>query len=148
MEPRGCGGRQKGTQEGTHKGTQNGTQKGTKPAKFEARTHAAKGIVYGFTCSTCGHKHTNQHINAHGVLTNVPINSWMPFLNMMNYLRLAKTWGDMTSEIASGYGNIHHSAFERWCSIYQAALGSALQVTENQVFNRMGGMRTEKLSKV
>ena len=62
-----------------------------KPSRFEFRT--SRGwTTYGWTCQTVGHKHMETQLNKYGFMTDVPVNSWMPFLQMMNMFRLGRSF--------------------------------------------------------
>ena len=65
-------------------------------------------------------------LNKDGFMTDVPVNSWMPFLQMMNMLRLGRSFGAIVDEIQAGHGNLCRASIRRWRTIYQKALGSAL----------------------
>ena len=65
-------------------------------------------------------------VNTFGILTGIPINSWMPFLHMINYLRLGFPYDKIRCEVVAGYGNIKDETLRRWRRIYQISLGRGL----------------------
>ena len=95
------------------------------PARFEIRT--SRGwTMYGWTCKQVGHKHMETQLNVFGFLTDIPVNSWLPFLHMINLLRLGRSFSSITDEILAGYGNIARQTLAKWRDVYPKALGCAL----------------------
>ena len=95
------------------------------PARFETRD--SRGwTTYGWTCKRVGHKHMETQVNVFGFLTAIPVNSWLPFLHMINLLRLGRSFSSITDEILAGYGNIARQTLAKWRDVYQKALGCAL----------------------
>ena len=59
------------------------------PTRLEcSKSSSDGGVRYRWTCRTSGHKHMNHSVNSCGFLSKVNINNWMPFLHIMNMLRL------------------------------------------------------------
>eukprot|EP00972_Heterocapsa_arctica_P090990 13425140-Heterocapsa_arctica.AAC.1 len=95
--------------------------------KVKLETRMNRGwTTYGWTCATVGHKHMEESVNAHGILTLVPVNSWMPFLDVINSLRLGRTYSEILSELSDAYGSMSPNTVRRWRRLYQQALGSSL----------------------
>eukprot|EP00439_Symbiodinium_sp_Y106_P087449 s33_g54.t2 len=65
-------------------------------------------------------------LNVFGFLTDIPVNSWLPFLHMINLLRLGRSFSSITDEILAGYGNIARQTLAKWRDVYPKALGCAL----------------------
>ena len=102
------------------------------PSRFECRT--SRGwTTYGWTCRAVGHKHMEIQVNKYGFLTEIPINSWLPFLQMVNMFRLGKNFGSIVEEIQAGHGNIDAKTIRKWRNVYQQALGSSLDYTKARV---------------
>ena len=95
------------------------------PTKFEARADRGWN-TYRWSCKTVGHKHFCEPVNSHGFLTKVPVNSWMPFLYLINNLRLGRNLKDVQDEMADLFGNIHRNTISAWKQLYQECLGKAL----------------------
>ncbi|CAK0841998.1 unnamed protein product, partial [Prorocentrum cordatum] len=93
--------------------------------KFEARADR-EWNTYRWSCKTVGHKHFCEPVNSHGFLTKVPVNSWMPFLYLINNLRLGRNLEDVQDEMADLFGNIHRGTISVWKQLYQECLGKAL----------------------
>lgn len=93
--------------------------------KFEARS-SREWTTYGWTCASVGHKHFEGQINCYGLLQSIPINSWMPFLHLINSLRLEKVWGHIVRELQAGYGNIKDDTFRSWRLLFQRQLAASL----------------------
>ncbi|CAK0792968.1 unnamed protein product [Prorocentrum cordatum] len=95
------------------------------PTKFEARADR-EWNTYRWSCKTVGHKHFCEPVNSRGFLTKVPVNSWMPFLYLINNLRLGRNLKDAQDEMADLFGNIHRGTISVWKQLYQECPGKAL----------------------
>ena len=96
-----------------------------KKSRFEQRS--SRGwTTYGWTCCSVGHKHMEIQLNKFGFLTEIPVNSWLPFLHVINLLRLGRNFRAIVQEIQAGYGNIKEHTIGKWRNVYQEALGAAL----------------------
>ena len=103
-----------------------------KPASFEQRT--SRGwTTFGWTCSVVGHKHMELQLNQYGFLTEVSVNSWFPFLHLINMLRLGVNWSTIIHELQAGYGNITKKTLAKWRDVFQKALGVALDKMDCRV---------------
>ena len=81
---------------------------------------------YAYACKTMNHHHMKEAVNTSGFLTQVPINSWMPFLHMTNMLRLGYAYDDLVKELEAGYGSMSHHTLVRWRRLYQESLREGL----------------------
>ena len=81
---------------------------------------------YSWICATGGVKHFETQVNSQGSLTSVPINSWMPFLQLINMLRIGDSWGKIQAELQSGYGATK-DALLPWRRLFQKALYATLK---------------------
>ncbi|CAE7258973.1 unnamed protein product [Symbiodinium sp. CCMP2592] len=103
-----------------------------KPARFEQRT--SRGwTTFGWTCSAVGHKHMELQLNQYGFLTEIPVNSWFPFLHLINMLRLSMNWSTIIQELQAGYGNIAKKTIAKWRDVFQRAIGAALDKMDCRV---------------
>ena len=107
------------------------------PTRLEcSKSSSDGGVRYRRTCRTSGHKHMNHSVNSCSFLSKVNINNWMPFLRIMNMLRLGLPWVRITDEMRAGYGNVKDDTMLGWRRLYQGSLGKAL-VNTNQM--KVGG---------
>ena len=103
-----------------------------KPARFEQRT--SRGwTTFEWTCSVVGHKHMELQLNQYGFLTEMPVNSWFPFLHLVNKLHVAMNWSAIIQELQAGYGNIAKKTTAKWCDVFQKAIGAALDKMDGRV---------------
>ena len=79
-------------------------------------------------------------LNVFGFLTDIPVNSWLPFLQMINLPRLGRSFSSITDEILAGYGNIARQTLAKGRDVYQKALGCARARTNLDA--RMIGSKT------
>ena len=54
------------------------------------------------------------------------VNSWLPFLHMINLLRLGRSFSSITDEGLAGYGNIARQTLAKRRDVYQQALECSL----------------------
>eukprot|EP00439_Symbiodinium_sp_Y106_P066524 s375_g10.t2 len=54
------------------------------------------------------------------------VNSWLPFLHMINLLRLGRSFSSITDEVLAGYGNIARQTLAKRRDVYQKALECSL----------------------
>ena len=63
-------------------------------------------LLHSFVCPSFGHKHFEQALNHHGVLKQLELGKWMPFLYYCVHLSLTKRLLDVRNEVCAAYGNI------------------------------------------
>jgi hypothetical protein len=84
-----------------------------------------------WTCEEGGWAHLGECINSFGLLVNVPINSWMPFLSFFKQLRLGHRLSEIAKELRAGYGAISVSqTIPKWRRLYQAQLHKACEIND------------------
>ena len=81
-----------------------------------------------------------EQANFHGLLTAIPVNSWMAFLHFMNMLRLGYAFAQIQKEVSAGYGNFSHNTFVSWRRIYQTGLAGGLETMDLRM---IGGGKDE-----
>ena len=73
--------------------------------------------------------HMGEPVNCQGVMQRIPINSWMPFLEFINRLRLGERYSRIKCEMEALYGVVSPQSFTKWKTIYQQSSGDALELT-------------------
>ena len=96
---------------------------------IQMRSSGQKWHTYVWSCSKSGHMHMDEPVNCQGVMQRIPINSWMPFLEFINRLRLGERYSRIKCEMEALYGVVSPQSFTKWKTIYQQSLGDALEVT-------------------
>jgi hypothetical protein len=67
-----------------------------------------------WTCCASGHKHLDQNVNVYGVLREINLSNWMPFLVMLVLLWNETRWKNIIQEIQTLFGNIKKQTFQTW----------------------------------
>ena len=89
--------------------------------------------TYGWTRKQVGHKHMETQMNVFGFLTDIPVNSWLPFLQMINFLRLGRSFSSITDEILAGHGNIARQTLAKWPFQMAGCLSESFGVCSHQL---------------
>ena len=84
-------------------------------------------------CATGGRAHFQQPLNSIGVLTDIRLSNWFPFLHCIVLLRLGYKWSIILEEIRAGNGVECHKTLVAWRRVYQTALKKYLLDTDGMM---------------
>ena len=94
---------------------------------LRVRTKTRDGDEYMLRCEEHGKRHFERSLNSHGIVKQIEVGRWMPYLFYVVHLTLQRRLVDVTAELTEAYGNINESTRTRWRRMYQEALRHACE---------------------
>lgn len=98
--------------------------------RSKARLYEYRPGSFMWMCASAGQPHMREYITLPGELKGIGPLSWMPFLNLVNMLRLGRANTEIIDELTTAYGAISSKTIRGWRRSIQGTLKIGLDLLD------------------